>query len=177
MVWKLELLPQVNSQLPVQSRGEQTGCCSGLSLRLLSSLDKGNVLLATDMFVLGHGFGDSLHNRFQHLVMSPVVVAFSQGFWRAAEDLLLSTSCHSCQTWKFAGLGRTLYTAWTMNLIRWGSARQMSVQDIFISSAPSHLVHGPCCRMPTILLVRSSSNPACTLSRTSWRLTLPWTLS
>ncbi|KAF1376130.1 hypothetical protein PFLUV_G00227500 [Perca fluviatilis] len=36
----------------------------------------------------------------------------------------------------------------------------------FLSSAPSHLVHAPCCLMLTILLVLTSSRPARTSSRT-----------
>lgn len=45
-------------------------------------------------------------------------------------------------------------------------------QEIFFSSAPSHLVYAPSCHMPVL----SSSTPAWTSSRTNWHLSLPWVL-
>lgn len=36
-----------------------------------------------------------------------------------------------------------------LNLILWYSASQISDQESFLSSLSSHLIHAPCCRIPT----------------------------
>ena len=73
MVLKLELLPQVYLQLLVQCRGEQTGGLTGLPPWLLSSTDKGSVLLAPHMLDVSHSFGDSLSGQFLYLIVLQAV--------------------------------------------------------------------------------------------------------
>lgn len=83
----------------------------------------------------------------------------------------------SPQRWRLGGLGKTSYAAWTMYLTRSGSTCQISDLDTFLSSAPSHLVHAPCCCIPIILLVHSSSITEHTSFRISWCLFLPCAFS
>ena len=62
---------------------------------------------------------------------------------------------HLPEMWRITWFSMKSYTALTMNFIHWRSACKIS--DIFCSSAPPYLGDAPCCHMPTILLLSSSS--------------------
>lgn len=126
-------------------------------MRLLVSPDKGNGPLAMDMLDVGHCFGAGLCNCLQQRIMLSVVAA--QGCWATNEDVLKGTG-DMLESYSHTRCGDLLcYTAWTMNLIHWGS------DNLIVSNTPSHLVHAPCCCKPTIQLACSSS----TLARNSPR--------
>ncbi len=79
--------------------------------------------------------------------------------------------------WRFDGLGSTSYTAWIRNLIRCGSAFHSSAHVTFLSIAFSHRIQAPCCLIPTVLQVLSSSTTALTSSWTRRRLSFPLMVS
>ncbi|KAI1884872.1 hypothetical protein AGOR_G00214340 [Albula goreensis] len=78
---------------------------------------------------------------------------------------------------KLDRLGRTSLTARIKNLSRLGSAFYRSAPETLLSAACSHLVRAPRCRIPTILLARSSSADERTSSWIGALLSFPCALN
>ncbi len=105
-----------------------------------------------------------VHHPRMRLVLQPTRMCFS--------DAGLGQRGHmrsSLYHWlRFAGEGRTLYTALMVKRVLNASISQGSCQGIFLFSTPSHVIHCPCFACATAC----AHLPASSSRRTSWTFSL-----
>lgn len=138
-----------------------------LSACRVAVLDNCDVPLV-DLLAVSQGLGNGQCHFLKYLVMIPTIVTLCQGFCAAAEDVLQRTSSRTQRAWWRLSLAPDMEVcrAWPDVIIDHElELLGFCIPDIcqghfFFSSAPSYLVHAPCCSKLITLLFHSSSTPA-----------------